>query len=64
MTSSVLLDMLRFQSPTVLMGEANDKDLQGLAKELLRWHSLASREVDHRIKQHQAARKAEEASHV
>jgi hypothetical protein len=46
------------------MGEANDKDLQGLAKELLRWHSLASREVDHRIKQHQAARKAEEASHV
>lgn len=64
MTTSVLLDLLRFQSPTVLMGEANDRDLQGLAKELLRWHSLASREVDQRIKRYQAARQVEEARHV
>ncbi len=56
LTANDLLAQMRFALPTVLMQEASDSELRELLLTLYRWHVLASRETDQRVRlNHQEA---------
>ena len=59
LAANELLTQLRAALPTQLMAEASDGEVQEPILTLYRWHVLASREADQRIRRNQ-----KEASHV